>query len=183
MTCPCSALTVEGNLSRGCSNADRSPGPGQQPCADVSVSTRCGVLAIAIAVVPLLTDRFVAYGDGKSDKAIAVLLFVDMSGEPNQAYFGDGIAEELLNLLTKIPDLRVISRSSAFSFKDKAVDVSEIARRLNVAHVFEGSVCKAPTSPGAFAPTFAQTRGSTSGRSGIPMRPSRTRSGRPTRVS
>ena len=77
------------------------------------------------------------------DKSIAVLPFVNMSSDPEQEYFADGISEELLNLLARIPELRVISRSSAFSFKGKDVDIPTVARRLNVAHVLEGSVRKA----------------------------------------
>lgn len=76
------------------------------------------------------------------DKSIAVLPFVDMSPGHDQDYFSDGIAEELLNLLTQVPQLRVISRASAFSFKGKDIDVPELARRLNVAHVLAGSVRK-----------------------------------------
>ncbi|HUG11382.1 MAG TPA: tetratricopeptide repeat protein [Opitutaceae bacterium] len=72
--------------------------------------------------------------------SIAVLAFVDMSPRRDREYFSDGIAEELLNLLAKIPQLRVIARTSSFSFKGKDVPISEIARRLHVAHVLEGSV-------------------------------------------
>ena len=76
------------------------------------------------------------------DKSIAVLPFVNMSGDPEQEYFSDGISEELLNLLAKIPELRVISRSSAFSFKGKDIATPELAEQLHVAHVLEGSVRK-----------------------------------------
>ena len=76
------------------------------------------------------------------DQSIAVLPFVNMSADPAQEYFSDGISEELLNLLAQTPDLRVISRSSAFSFKGMDVPIPEVARRLNVAHVLEGSVRK-----------------------------------------
>jgi len=76
------------------------------------------------------------------DRSIVVLPFVNLSGDPNQEFFSDGISEELLNLLAKIPELRVISRSSAFSFKGKDIIVPEVARQLNVAHVLEGSVRK-----------------------------------------
>jgi len=75
--------------------------------------------------------------------SIAVLPFVNMSDDPGNEYFSDGISEELLNLLAKIPELRVISRSSAFSFKGKDFDMPTIAAQLNVAHVLEGSVRKA----------------------------------------
>ena len=75
-------------------------------------------------------------------KSIAVLPFVDMSQAKDQEYFSDGLSEELLNLLAKIPALQVTSRSSAFSFKGKSVELSEIAQRLHVAHILEGSVRK-----------------------------------------
>ena len=74
--------------------------------------------------------------------SIAVLPFVDMSQSKDQEYFSDGLSEELLNLLAQLPQLRVIARTSSFSFKGKGVDVATIARRLNVANVLEGSVRK-----------------------------------------
>ncbi|MEO6364891.1 MAG: tetratricopeptide repeat protein [Luteimonas sp.] len=76
------------------------------------------------------------------ERSIAVLPFVDMSQGKDQEYFSDGISEELLNLLAKIPALRVISRSSAFSYKGKEVDIPTVAKELNVAHILEGSVRK-----------------------------------------
>ena len=76
------------------------------------------------------------------DKSIAVLPFLNLSEDKNNEYFSDGISEELLNLLAKVRDLRVTSRSSAFSFKGKDTGVAEIARLLNVAHLLEGSVRK-----------------------------------------
>jgi TolB-like protein/Flp pilus assembly protein TadD len=86
------------------------------------------------------TDALVgSYGD----HSIAVLPFVDMSPNRDQEYMSDGIAEELLNLLAKIPELRVISRSSAFAFKGKDIDIPTVAEQLSVAHVLEGSVRKA----------------------------------------
>ncbi len=75
--------------------------------------------------------------------SIAVLPFVNMSDDASNECFSDGISEELLNLLSKIPELRVISRSSAFSFKGKGLDIPTIAEQLNVAHILEGSVRKA----------------------------------------
>ncbi len=77
------------------------------------------------------------------DQSIAVLPFVNMSADPEQEYFSDGISEELLNLLAQIPELRVISRSSSFSFKGKDISIPQVAAELNVAHVLEGSVRKA----------------------------------------
>jgi len=77
------------------------------------------------------------------EKSIAVLPFVNLSTDPAQEYFSDGVSEELLNLLAQIPELRVISRSSAFAFKGKDTPIPEIARQLNVANMLEGSVRKA----------------------------------------
>src|SRR5688572_6684251 len=65
-----------------------------------------------------------------------------MSPDKEQEYFADGISEELLNLLAQVPELRVIARTSSFSFKGKDVEIAEIARRLKVANVLEGSVRK-----------------------------------------
>jgi TolB-like protein/Tfp pilus assembly protein PilF len=74
--------------------------------------------------------------------SIAVLPFADMSASQDQAYFSDGITEEILNALAKTRGLRVAARTSAFSFKGKDVPIDEIARRLRVTHVLEGSVRK-----------------------------------------
>jgi len=76
------------------------------------------------------------------EQTIAVLPFVNMSDDASNEYFSDGISEEILNLLAQVPDLRVTSRSSAFSFKGQNLDVPTMAARLNVAHVLEGSVRK-----------------------------------------
>ena len=74
--------------------------------------------------------------------SIAVLPFLNMSQDPNNEYFADGISEEILNLLAKIRELQVTSRSSAFSFKGQNVDLPTMAAKLNVAYVLEGSVRK-----------------------------------------
>src|SRR6476620_9472103 len=74
--------------------------------------------------------------------SIAVLPFVNMSTDPENEYFCDGLAEELLNALTKINDLKVAARTSAFSFKGRNANVSEIASTLKVNTVLEGSVRK-----------------------------------------
>jgi len=76
------------------------------------------------------------------DHSIAVLPFVNMSSDKEQEYFSDGLSEELLNLLAQVPQLRVIARTSSFSFKGQEADIAEIAQKLNVAHVLEGSVRK-----------------------------------------
>jgi TolB-like protein/Tfp pilus assembly protein PilF len=77
-----------------------------------------------------------------SEKSIAVLPFVNLSSDKEQEYFSDGLSEELLNQLAQIPQLRVIARTSSFSFKGKEVDIATIAKALNVANVLEGSVRK-----------------------------------------
>jgi serine/threonine-protein kinase len=75
--------------------------------------------------------------------SIAVLPFANMSGEKDQEYFSDGLAEEILNLLSKIPGLKVIARTSSFAFRGKDHDVREIAQALSVKTILEGSVRKA----------------------------------------
>jgi len=74
--------------------------------------------------------------------SIAVLPFVNMSGDPKQDYFSDGLSEELLNSLSTVRDLQVAARTSSFSFKGKDANVADIARKLNVGDVLEGSVRK-----------------------------------------
>jgi TolB-like protein len=81
-----------------------------------------------------------AFIESYGDKSIAVLPFLNMSADPDQEYFADGISEELLNLLAEIPELRVISRSTAFTFKGGPIVVPEVAKKLNVSHILEGSV-------------------------------------------
>ena len=77
------------------------------------------------------------------EKSIAVLPFINMSSDPEQEYFSDGITEEVLNLLAKTPELKVTSRSSVFSLKGQPIDIPTVAAKLGVAHILEGSVRKA----------------------------------------
>src|SRR5215471_527733 len=101
-------------------------------------------LAVIAVLVAGAAYYFVAHRAPKnaaiSENSIAVLPFVDMSQAKDQGYFSDGISEELLNLLAKIPQLKVAARTSSFSFKGKGVEIPEIARQLHVANVLEGSV-------------------------------------------
>jgi len=76
----------------------------------------------------------------KTDKSIAVLPFLDLSEAKDQGYFADGLSEELIDLLAQIQSLEVIARTSSFYFKGKDVSIPEIAAKLGVAHVLEGSV-------------------------------------------
>lgn len=78
-----------------------------------------------------------------SDKSIAVLPFVNMSADPDNEYFSDGITEEIINALTTIQGLKVIARTSSFAFKNKNIDVRTIGHQLGVNTILEGSVRKA----------------------------------------
>lgn len=89
-----------------------------------------------------LQGRTQALVEPYGDKSIVVLPFINMSSDPEQEYLSDGISEELLNLLARLRDLRVISRLSAFSYKGKQIDLPTVARELNVNYVLEGSVRK-----------------------------------------
>jgi adenylate cyclase len=76
------------------------------------------------------------------ERSIAVLPFANMSNDPKQEYFSDGLTEELLNLLAKVPDLKVIGRSSSFAFKGKNEDLRSIGKQLGVSYILQGSVRK-----------------------------------------
>ncbi|MBT8269431.1 MAG: tetratricopeptide repeat protein [Bacteroidia bacterium] len=120
---------------------------------DDSISKQTGqrlnkiiITTLTVAIVLLLIDRFtrdsasvLEYGD----KSIAVLAFADMSPNKDHEYFSDGISEELLNMLAKIPELKVMSRTSSFSYKGKNYTATEIGEELKVSHILEGSIRKA----------------------------------------
>jgi TolB-like protein/Tfp pilus assembly protein PilF len=102
------------------------------------------LIVIALAAAYFLAEKPWLRGRGASisDKSIAVLPFTDMSEKRDQEYFSDGMTEELIDMLTKIPELRVPARTSSFYFKGKQANIAEIARALGVANVLEGSVRK-----------------------------------------
>jgi adenylate cyclase len=110
--------------------------------------------APATAVTPAATDtadrtngtESAEIPDAVDAASIAVLPFADLSPTGDQAYFSDGIAEEILNALTRVDGLAVASRTSAFQFKGREIGIPEIARALGVRHVLEGSVRKAGDS-------------------------------------
>ena len=92
---------------------------------------------------PLPTGRRAKAVEADSEqKSIAVLPFINMSADPDNAFFADGITEEIINVLTRVHGLRVTARTSSFAFKGKEVDVRKVGSKLNVAHVLEGSVRK-----------------------------------------
>jgi TolB-like protein/tetratricopeptide (TPR) repeat protein len=136
-----------------------------QPLAPGSSKTldRLIMVVLALALSYFAFDKFVldpardsaelqsAREEGRTEatidsygvQSIAVIPFLNLSSDPEQAFFADGVAEEVLNLLARIPELRVISRSSSFTFRGDDIEIPEIAERLNVAHILEGSVRKA----------------------------------------
>jgi adenylate cyclase len=113
-----------------------------------------GLAVVAVTLGALLTEKFWLAKRGSaqqtgavannvvSEKSIAVLPFTDMSEKKDQEYFSDGLSEELIDMLTKIPELRVPARTSSFFFKGKQATIADIAKALAVAHVLEGSVRK-----------------------------------------
>jgi TolB-like protein len=108
------------------------------------------IAIMAVAIVLLVTNQFVLRKDDNAAasteatpvKSIAVLPFTDLSPGHDQEYFSDGIAEELLNALAKLKDLKVAGRTSSFSFKGKNDDLRVIGKALSVANILEGSLRK-----------------------------------------
>jgi adenylate cyclase len=102
------------------------------------------VAAVPVAPAPLAAHVEKAPVKPRDERrSIAVLPFVNMSGDPENEYFSDGISEEILNLLTKLPQLKVSSRTSSFVFKGKEVSIPTVVKELGVSTVLEGSVRRA----------------------------------------
>ncbi|PYK71584.1 MAG: hypothetical protein DME42_10475, partial [Verrucomicrobia bacterium] len=108
----------------------------------VEVAIGLLVIGAIVAAFMIVSRRPTTSLTAIPDKSIAVLPFVNMSADKDQEFFSDGISEELLNLLSKVPQLQVAARTSSFSFKGKQIEIPEIARKLHVANVLEGSVRK-----------------------------------------
>jgi adenylate cyclase len=104
------------------------------------ISKRVAVIAPTAAVAPPAVST--PASPVVPEKSVAVLPFVDMSEKKDQEYFSDGLSEELIDMLTKVPELRVPARTSSFYFKGKQATIADIAKSLAVAHVLEGSVRK-----------------------------------------
>ncbi|MEK6768740.1 MAG: protein kinase [Gemmatimonadota bacterium] len=100
-------------------------------------------LVVHTGTTPPGTSTALATQAAGAGKSIAVLSFVNMSNDPENEYFSDGIAEEIINALSKVQALQVASRTSSFAFKGKNEDIGEIGRKLKVGTVLEGSVRKA----------------------------------------
>jgi TolB-like protein/cytochrome c-type biogenesis protein CcmH/NrfG len=107
------------------------------------LSKRAGAPPVSTAAAPFTRTPATVFGtSGAVAKSVAVLPFADLSEKKDQEYFSDGLSDELIELLGKIPGLRVPARTSSFYFKGKQVTLSEIAKALNVSNVLEGSVRK-----------------------------------------
>ncbi|TET19059.1 MAG: tetratricopeptide repeat protein, partial [Candidatus Aminicenantes bacterium] len=100
-------------------------------------------IVIAVVVIWLLRSQKQSVSLPPDKPSIAVLPFIDLSPQKDQAYFCDGIADELINRISRIESIRVPARTSAFSFKGKDLDIRDIGKKLNVETVLEGSVRKA----------------------------------------
>jgi TolB-like protein len=106
---------------------------------------KLGIIALALLLlvpVYIAFDTLVSETD-TGEKSIAVLPFVNTSGDPDQEYFSDGLSDTLIHVLAQVSDLKVTAKTSSFYFKDKNIDVGEIARRLKVGTILQGSVQKA----------------------------------------
>ena len=116
----------------------------------VGLTMVLAVVAAALFAFQLLRSKILTTATGSvasiastiSSKSVAVLPLVNTSGDPSNEYFSDGLSEELIAVLAKIPDLKVIGRSSSFLFKGKSGDSGAIGQKLGVAHLIEGSVRK-----------------------------------------
>jgi adenylate cyclase len=126
---------VEGKLDVGFE--DR----GEQHLKNIAKPVRA--FAVRAGAHSALIDRLSAAPSLPDKPSIAVLPFENMSGDPEQEYFADGMVEEIITALSRFKWLFVIARNSSFTFKGKAVDIKEVGRRLGVRYVLEGSVRKA----------------------------------------
>jgi len=100
------------------------------------------LIPLIIGVLVIKSFLTVKNDEGVLDNSIAVLAFEDLSPNADQNYFAEGLSEELLNIFTQIPDLRVSSRTSSFSYRDKDMIIEEIGEELNVKYIMEGSIRK-----------------------------------------
>jgi adenylate cyclase len=106
------------------------PGRGYRFTAAV---TRANAATLPSDAVPPLPDK----------PSLAVMPFQNMSGDPEQEYFADGMVEEIITVLSRYPSLFVIARNSSFTYKGRAIDVKEVGRELGVRYVLEGGLRKA----------------------------------------
>ncbi|MCK5468272.1 MAG: tetratricopeptide repeat protein, partial [Cyclobacteriaceae bacterium] len=135
---------IKGNTDTDLSSL---PEKQEQPKSKIRKGVSLAMISTAIIVVLIIVYlKFETYINSSSEnleKSIVVLPFVNMSNDPDQEYFSDGLTEEIINALTQIKGLKVIGRTSSFSFKGKDVNLGKIGEDLNVNTVLEGSVQKA----------------------------------------
>jgi TolB-like protein/Tfp pilus assembly protein PilF/predicted Ser/Thr protein kinase len=113
-----------------------------QRCMSVNPRERFQTMADVRAVLEYVSTELTS-APGAHKASIAVLPFANMSADKENEYFGDGLAEEVINALAQMPGLQVAGRTSSFLFRDKDVELVEVGRRLNVEHLLEGSVRRA----------------------------------------
>jgi TolB-like protein/Tfp pilus assembly protein PilF len=147
---PAALVRLKEALGQGSASAVQAAPPGRR---GQGVKKRVGVVAAVLVVIGVAVwAGWLSWSSSHSaarpsavamaDKSIAVLPFADMSEKKDQEYFGDGMAEEIIDLLTQIPMLKVIGRTSSFKFKGTTEDLHGIGTQLGVAYVLEGSVRK-----------------------------------------
>lgn len=130
-------------------NKDRAPSstPSKNARFKINRNASISILLVLLSLIAafyFLNPKTISTSeDKKSTKSIAVLSFVDMSPNKDQEYFSDGISEELINALIKIPGMKVSGRTSSFSYKGTNVNLQEIGRALGVETILEGSIRKA----------------------------------------
>jgi serine/threonine-protein kinase len=118
-----------------------SPAAAEPAPAKRNIALVAAIVIVLVGVAGYFAwSRFHVAGTGVS--TVAVLPFVDMSSGKDQEYFSDGLTEEIIDALSRVPNLHVVARTSAFQFKGKNTDIREIGRQLNVTAVLEGSVRK-----------------------------------------
>jgi serine/threonine protein kinase/TolB-like protein/cytochrome c-type biogenesis protein CcmH/NrfG len=151
---PVVAASVSGSAAARASSAKVAAAPsGPQPVLSPAPPANRRKILVPVGVLVAVVVAAVAFWLGRGRKnpagtgapgtpSIAVLPFVNMSSDKEQEYFSDGLSEELLNDLAKIPGLRVAARTSSFQFKGKAEDLRTVGEKLNVATILEGSVRK-----------------------------------------
>ena len=153
------AVNLPPGSVRGASTRAEPPAPAQTPVSARQARFRSGISLLALVLALLAVLAWWRFWPGhaagpaaggsaagaarvEEERSVAVLPFTDLSEKHDQEYFSDGLAEELIDALTKVPNLRVPARTSSFSFKGKAATAGEIARALGVTHILEGSVRK-----------------------------------------
>ena len=113
------------------------------PCEVKNIAKPVRVFRVRIDRVRQCAGARRSSRPAQTKPSIAVLPFTNMSGDPEQEYFSDGITEDIITDLSKVSALNVVSRNTAFTFKGKPVNIAQVAQRLKVGHVVEGSVRKA----------------------------------------